>query len=363
MSLELVVNRFGTEKMKTEFAKNHKLKSNRITQLLNRASRENIQLVESTKVDKWKNHKYRVKQINYNDTQLIKKMNRNLYQFLIPSFLYFVCNGYNEKGNDKYTMTTNLLAMNSELVNGNYISANLHKTLLAKKLDINDTNSVYIYFEKVNNMINNAITQMLKYLKSYLCIEYEYVFKCKRIENIYVDSKSEDQVDIVYSDREYRDMTSSEKKLYFNILKELDEKYALRNEKERWFSKKSKDYKYDLKNELRKYGIDHVYKTFDIHIINIERCQQLLKQQYKIDIKKDTRDEIVSKMNDYFSNKINEKIEKNATSFEEYQRLLETYRLLTEQVIYKDADPIIFENIYHVREMGNYESEIEIKIE
>lgn len=230
------------------------------------------------------------------------KMNKSLYQYIIPLILNSLINGHDE--NNKINITVGKWAREINMINRNYnlIKYNPNEGSTETKIALDTINEFY---DKSDYMINWYITNALDYLKSAGLIiwrESNRVSVEVSDESAIIDQDGNVKVNINIDNHQ---ASESEMEYYAECINIADKECGIENAKERYYSQKSQKFNEILKRELYKRKIKSIYKTYEAYYVNLDKCNGLLNHFGKINYQT-----LVNKFNRDFSEMILENADK-----------------------------------------------------
>lgn len=266
ISEEEFVNLFGTEKQKKEWERyDCCLNSSLKKRLLSKAQKYcSIKAL-------CKREFYIGRIYQYPLPLNITKMKRPIYKDLIPLVLLRLI-----EINECCCFTVGKWMEELKIVNDNYNIVKKQKTKSSSILnvEIKDINDFFKYTEP---SINHYFIKSFKYLEEAGYIKYQKILliKSKSLKNYQLTTKGNFVLE-VQSDTHVAN--EEEIEFYNKCVNSADKKNKIENSTDRYYSSKNHSWKKDLQNELIKKNIISVYEAFQINIIDIEKCQKLIKE-------------------------------------------------------------------------------------
>lgn len=292
-SAETLVKYFGNETSRTYFGQMHKIRQKHRVTINNAARvRYGMYFVKCNKKDEYRGSMYVLSRIGHpNEQLLLRKMNKNIYQYIIPIFLGKMLQM--SKGDaDAPTahVTKHSLYAMCECANQNYLVYSLNigtRKSLSKSLGI-PHDIVMKYFVKLEALCLNATNGMLKYLESCGCLHFRNIYKGS-VDNVdFSKSHRTGNKQIFVRMNMKETLTQDEVDAYHKLLARLDKELHIKNERERWFGGKTATYRKKLSEALQTDGLckkryKYIYQTTEIIITEIDLCRRILKHLYHID--------------------------------------------------------------------------------
>lgn len=239
---------------------------------------------------------------NYPLPSNFEKMNKSLYQYIVPLLLTSLINGHDE--NNKIDITLGKWAREINMVNKNY---NLVKY---NKEDSSDTfqypiDTINEFYNKADDMIDWYITNALDYLKSAGLIIWRDVYRINT--EISTGQVSIDQNGNVFTDISIDSHQASKEEMeyYSKCISIADSIAGINNASDRYYSKNSKWFNEVLKEELYKRKIKCVYKTYEAYYVNLDKCKFVLNRFGDLKF-----NQLIKDFNKEFTNMIVENAEK-----------------------------------------------------
>lgn len=292
-SAETLVKYFGNETSRTYYKQHHKIERYHWTAIANTArSRYGLYFTKFNQKDEYKGRMYVLSRIGHpNEQLLLQKMNKNIYQYIIPIFLGKILQASKGSADTPIVHATkHSLYTMVECANRNYIAyaSNLGtKKLLSKLLNIpHDT--VARYFSKFEFLCSHAMKSMLRYLESCDCLCSQKVYKGS-VNNVSFAKNSKTGNKQIFVRMDMREtLTKDEADAYHQLLSRLDKEFHIKDDRERWFGKNTSAYKQKLYKSLRTDGLcdkryKYVYQITEIVVTDVALCMRILKHLYHID--------------------------------------------------------------------------------
>lgn len=291
-----LVAQYGSDTQKKSYAANGKLLTKNKHTLLSKLSRY-------CTIKDLGQREYRITQVyDYPLPSNWAKMNKSLYQYIIPLILNSLINGHDQ--NNKINITVGKWAREINMVNRNYnlIKYNPNDGSAETKIALDTINEFY---DKADYMINWYITNALDYLKSAGLIiwrESNRVSVEVSDESAIIDQDGNVRVNINIDNHQ---ASEDEMEYYAECIDVADKECGIENAKERYYSHKSKKFNEILKRELYKRKIKSIYKTYEAYYINLDKCKGLLNHFGKVNYQT-----LINKFNRDFSQMIIENADK-----------------------------------------------------
>ena len=190
------------------------------------------------------------------------KMNKSLYQYIVPLILNSLINGHDK--NNSIEITVGKWAREINMVNQNYnlVKFNREDTSTETQIQLDTINEFY---DKADHAINYYISNALDYLKSAGLIIWREV---NRIDH---DGKVSLNINLTTHQASKEEMD-----YYSQCIAIADKEAKIDSAGERYYSKKAPIFQNALKRELYKRKIKFVYSTYEAYYVHLDRCQALL---------------------------------------------------------------------------------------
>lgn len=240
------------------------------------------------------NREYKISQIyKYPLPVNFGKMNKSLYQYIVPLLLTTLVNGHDK--NRKIDITLGRWAREINMVNHNYTLVRYNREDTSKKIQY-PLEAINEFYSKSDDMIEWYITNALDYLKSAGLIIWRDVYRINtEVSNdtISIDENANVHTEISI---ESHQASKEEMNFYSHCIDVADKCAGIESSGERYYSKKSQAFNTVLKSELYKRKIKCVYKTYEAYYVNLDKCTFLLSQFEVMDI-----NHLVEKFNKEFT--------------------------------------------------------------
>lgn len=264
-----LVELFGSDSQKKSYEENGRFVSGYKSSLLKKASRY-------CSIKDLGNRKYKINNIyDYPLPSNFNKMNKSLYQYIVPLILNSLINGHDK--NNSIEITVGKWAREINMVNQNYNLVKYNKEDSSKEFQIK-LETINEFFDKADHMINWYIENALDYLKSAGLIIWRQVNRVTIEESdgkSVIDQDGNVEVNINISSHQ---ASKEEMEYYSQCVAIADKESKIENAGERYYSVKAKHFQEVLKRELYKRKIKCIYNTYEAYYVHLDRCQELLKQ-------------------------------------------------------------------------------------
>lgn len=226
------------------------------------------------------------------------KMNKSLYQYIIPMLLTTLVDGHDK--NRKIDITLGKWAREINMVNHNYNLVKYNKEDTSREIQY-PVDTINEFYNKADDMVEWYITNALDYLKSAGLIIWRDVYRIN--EEVADGTAVIDENGNVTTGISIRNHQASKEEMeYYSHCVDIADKAAgIENAGERFYSKKSKIFNDILKRELYKRKIKCVYKTYEAYYVNLDKCRFVLGQFGKINVGR-----LVKKFNREFTGMLSE---------------------------------------------------------
>lgn len=291
-----LVELYGSEKQKESYSEIGKFKGANKQTLLKKMSRY-------CDIKDLGNREYSITNVyDYPLPANWNKMNKSLYQYIVPLILNCLINGHDK--NNKINITVGKWAREIKMVNRNYNLIKYNRDNSRREIQI-ETETINEFYDKADYMINWYITNALDYLKSAGLIIWResnrVTTECVN-EPVTIDQDKTVNVNITTEDHQ---ASEEEMKFYAECIKIADRECGIESAKERYYSYKAKDFDEVLKRELYKRKIRSIYKTYEAYYIDLDKCNGLLEHFGEINYTN-----LIDKFNEEFSKMIVENADK-----------------------------------------------------
>lgn len=225
------------------------------------------------------NRQYEISEVKkYPIPKIYDKMNKSLYQYIVPLILNKLIDGHDK--NNKITLTSNKWARQIQMINGNYNLVKHHKKDASDKLDFR-ISYIEDFYNKADDMVNNYLEMSLKYLKQTGSIIWRDVYM------VHMESVGDKIIEIDDSNNIYAEFNvdehqaTQEEMEYFSRCVEVADKIAgidksNDTDRERYYGKKALRFTKALSAELNKRNIKYIYKTYEVYYVHLDRCKDML---------------------------------------------------------------------------------------
>lgn len=255
---------------------------------------------------------YRISEVyEYPLPSNFEKMNKSLYQYIVPLILNKLINGHDE--NNSIEITVGKWAREIDMINRNYnlVKYNREDTSSETQIQLETINEFY---DKADHMIDWYITNALDYLKSAGLIIWREVNQVTIEESdnkSIIDCNGNISVNVNLTTHQ---ASKEEMEYYAQCIAIADEEAKIENASERYYSKKTKLFQEVLKRELYKRRIKYIYKAYEAYYVNLDKCKALLSHFKNIG-----SDKLIDAFNKEFSDMIiknaGRRFEKNAMKY------------------------------------------------
>lgn len=283
-----LVELYGSDSQKKSYEDNGRFVSNYKKTLLTKMSRY-------CNIEELGNRMYKITKVyDYPLPANFNKMNKSLYQYIVPLLLTNLINGHDE--NNKIDITVGKWAREINMVNRNYNLVKYNREDASKETQYS-INTINEFYDKADDMIEWYITNALDYLKSAGLVIWREVYRVK--EEISSGENTIDENGNVHVDISIDNHQASEDEMtyYSKCVSIADKAAKIENASERYYSKKSKLFGEVLKRELYKKKIKCVFKTYEAYYVNLDKCNFVLKQFGKF-----KTDNLIGEFNKEFTN-------------------------------------------------------------
>lgn len=283
-----LVELYGSDSQKKSYEDNGRFVSNYKKTLLTKMSRY-------CNIEELGNRMYKITKVyDYPLPANFNKMNKSLYQYIVPLLLTNLINGHDE--NNKIDITVGKWAREINMVNRNYNLVKYNREDASKETQYS-INTINEFYDKADDMIEWYITNALDYLKSAGLVIWREVYRVK--EEISSGENTIDENGNVHVDISIDNHQASEDEMtyYSKCVSIADKAAKIENAGERYYSKKSKLFGEVLKRELYKKKIKCVFKTYEAYYVNLDKCNFVLKQFGKF-----KTDNLIGEFNKEFTN-------------------------------------------------------------
>lgn len=305
-----LVNLFGTDSQKTNYAKNKKLPTTIKEKIIKRAKK----FCDIVDLGKGEFEIKKVRVSKYDDA--ILELKTGLYQYLTPLILNKLLNETDE--NEKISLSFMGWANRFDIVNDNYSLIKYNQDGGCEYLNV-APEIMDEYFSKVDDCIKGYLERCIKILSNPKCLNL-VVYNLKnmaRFQTVDVGGGSDESlcIECKYEDRE---LTDSEVKFVSHCEEEAMIKAGItaENQAEKYYGKKStifKEYYYRL---LMKKNILFPYTTYNIYCKSKKRVQHALS---KFDIEENVLQDFNKNFIPYIQRKAEIRQDKAKTKAEEYE--------------------------------------------
>lgn len=340
-----LVNYFGTDKQK-EKINNGKYLGGREKDLLLIKAQKFCNIEDLTQ------GKYLIHKVyDIEEDDLILPLTKGLNKYLTPLILSNIL----EESEDDFKLTLSFLgwAKKFEMINNNYSVIKYNQEKSCRELNI-DPDTMYEYFEKIDDCIKYYIDKCLTILKEKEGLELIDVESVTMVKKFFIDPNSPKsgfglEVQCDYDD----DIISDEdRKFVYECEREAKEKAGITRNNEKYYGVKSFNYRNELRKLLSKRNILFTYEAYNIYCKDIKETKRVL-ETFK-DINNNPK-EFISLFNEKFieyierkaTNRHNKEIEKqndgekSIKSYRMLQKYISDYQDLSKWTINQNAEDIL----------------------
>ena len=165
-----LVELYGSDSQKKSYEDNGRFVSNYKKTLLTKMSRY-------CNIEELGNRMYKITKVyDYPLPANFNKMNKSLYQYIVPLLLTNLINGHDE--NNKIDITVGKWAREINMVNRNYNLVKYNREDASKETQYS-INTINEFYDKADDMIEWYITNALDYLKSAGLVIWREVYRVK----------------------------------------------------------------------------------------------------------------------------------------------------------------------------------------
>lgn len=279
---------WGTESNKNNYKKNKKVTGSMKKSLLDRARME-------CEIEDLGRGKYKI--IKIREVPIPKTMvdiENTIYECLCPLILYNSISSYHNKENK---LEISLIKYYNLLQNisNNYNKIRYGSKDSCEKLDI-DIQNHKDFFKESSSFLKRTLENSLNYLEKMKTTKC-YKFRMIVIRESTLDSDSEKiNVDANYI---HRRATDEEIRYELDVKDRIMKELNIEEEKDCYFSFKSKEFSRLIKEEYAKKDIKFFYDGYEIYYTSIEKCINILNL-----FKNNNPNELTKIFNDYVINSI-----------------------------------------------------------
>lgn len=292
-SAATLVKYFGNETSQTYFEQYHKIERYHRIAIANVArSKYGLYFTKFNQKDEYRGRMYVLSRIGHpNEQLLLQKMNKNIYQYMIPIFLGKILQASQGSADTPIVHATkHSLYTMTGCANQNYIAYASNfgaKKILSELLNIpHDT--VMQYFSKFDFLCSYAMKNMIRYLESCDCLYARKIYKGS-VNNVAFAKNNKTGNKQIFVRMDMKEtLTKEETDAYRQLLSRLDKELHIKDDRERWFGKNTSRYKQKMYKALRTDGLcgkryKYVYQATEIVVTDVALCMRILKHLYHID--------------------------------------------------------------------------------
>lgn len=327
--IELVMQ-FGTKGQKASYDQEGHFIGNNKRRLLDKIS-------SSYNIEELNNRRYRLTPLcGVGDSEglsAMKKAQNNLYKYICPLILQAVL----KKKDYHLILSCHSIARTVELINEYYKMVEFNKDAASRCLNVEE-NTMYLFYGRVNSMVDNFITKAIKYLWEMKIVSYDKIHLAQHLEA----SPQAKGRKIHLTFGKYIPMTAEEERWYDEAALKADKECGIEHESiySRYIGKNAKHWKEVLDEEMGKHNIVNAIWGFDVRISDMNRCKEYLKL-YKDD------KEFPRKLSLEFRKRINSNVKKQyemnpkkykALMIQTERDFLDDYEFISKVVIDQTAE-------------------------
>jgi len=251
---------FGNDKQKEYYEKYSKLPVNIKNAILNIAKEEYKIVKEIGR------GKYEI-DIKFNGTSAIpnNKMEHQIFGNLLPAILFHIKDYHDNQLVFCLSMNSIYIELNT-IHRYNYINIKNKKIESSKILDIN-LETIYEFFEVTHSSLKYYLENSIKILESMGLI------KCNKI--LYLKEFSQDETE--NNIKLFRRASKEEEQFMYDLEGILEKRFDIKNQQEKYFGSKSKEYNTIKKDVLQDNKIDFFYENYELICINKKDINNILE--------------------------------------------------------------------------------------
>ena len=324
ISEEQLVDIFSTTSQKNKYYELNKFSGANKTTLLTEANRW-------CNINDLGNRQYEITEVfKYPKHKSLTKAKKGLYQYITPLILTNLIEGHDK--NNKITLTIGKWARQIQMINHNYNLIKYNRCNASNELKLK-IESIDEFYDKSDSMINDYITNTLKYLDQMGLIIWRKVNVIRKEiinpNNLIVTESNNIITDLTI---ECHQASEEEMDYYARCIEIADKEANITNKSERYYSSKSNHYNSVLIRELNKQNIKMIYSTYEVYYIHLDKCKDILTE-----FENTEQTQLIEKFNKEFSemllNNADIRFDKN------------TYKYLTKGYENKDDFKYDFSNL------------------
>lgn len=223
------------------------------------------------------NKQYEITEVyKYPKHKSLSKVKKGLYQYITPLVLSNLIDGHDQ--NNKITLTIGKWARQIKMTNSNYNLIKYNRCNASNELKLK-IESIDEFYDKSESMINDYITNTLKYLEQMGLIVWRKVVLVKKevinSNNIIVTEDKQINTDLII---DIHQATEEEMDYYARCMEIADNEANILNKSERYYSSKANHYNTALLRELHKKNITMIYSTYEVYYIHLDKCKNILNE-------------------------------------------------------------------------------------
>lgn len=288
ISEEQLVDIFATTSQKNKYYELNKFSGANKTTLLTEANRW-------CTIKDLGNRQYEIIEVfKYPKHKSLTKAKKGLYQYITPLILINLIDGHDK--NNKITLTIGKWARQIKMINHNYNLVKYNRCNASNELKLK-IESIDEFYDKSDSMINDYITNTLKYLDQMGLIIWRKVNIIRKEiinpNNLIVTENNNIITDLTI---ECHQASEEEMDYYARCIEIADKEANITNKSERYYSSKSNHYNSVLIRELNKQNIKMIYSTYEVYYIHLDKCKDILNEYENIE-----QAQLIEKFNKEFS--------------------------------------------------------------
>lgn len=268
VSLENVVNMYGTKKIKDSFKKTGKIVANNKKTILSKLERH-------CEFKELANNRYRIVKVYDNPIpQSYNKLNTGFYQYLAPIVLIKLLKEHDET--NKILLPLMDYAQHIDMINDNYkmLKYNQDSEDVQEQLGM-EQSFIKDYFEKVDDNIKYYIQRCLEHLEKADVLKwYKIPMVRKKKISVSMNSKNNPVINCAYEDVR---ATTEEVAYYNQIFEEIRKELDIKSKSECFYGYKAFSFCAKLSEKLKEKDIVYFYDCYEIYYTSLERCNNLLQ--------------------------------------------------------------------------------------
>ena len=277
------------------------------------------------------NKTYKITKVYKNPKTITQsRLHKGIYQYLAPLILNEMVNHHDE--NHKARLTVFDLANKIAMVNQNYNYVKFNQEQTGEDLDI----PYYImheYFNKTDHQIDEFMRRCIKYLTSENCVIANEVYVIQTAEK---KAEVDKNTVLITKNKDTHTASDEEMDLYARLLEKASKISSAYTNYDQWYGKNSRKFKRALKQLLDEHGINYVCRGFEMWYVDLEKCEDMLKEFSDISLEDRTK-----MLGVVFKLMIDENAEKRAKSKSQLNSgYIEHFKSLSALTVLQDSDDI-----------------------